>query len=123
VKVSQFVAKHSVNIGMTFWKHLFTGRDNHTYDLGRVLWATSLFSFIAITLYSLYKGGYDFDPVTWGAGCAALLASGGAALGLKSATEPLEINGAKVTFKRGKTSDDEGDDASEDNSSDEDASK
>lgn len=74
-----------------FFRDMFTGRDNKTYDLGRVLWFQSIQAFIGVSAYALHKGG-TFDPVLWGAGLAALMASGGAALGLKSGTEP-EHNG------------------------------
>jgi hypothetical protein len=86
----------------TIIRKLFSGKDNNTPDLGRVLWAISLVSFISLTFYSLATGHYTFDPVTWGAGCAALLASGGAALYAKASTEPFEIKTAAVSFKRGK---------------------
>lgn len=75
-----------------FFKDIFTGRDNRTYDMGRVLWFQSVQAFIAISVYALYKGG-SFDPVTWGAGLAALIGAGGAAIGLKSNTEPMDLNG------------------------------
>jgi hypothetical protein len=70
-----------------FFHDMFTGRDNHTFDMGRILWFQSIQAFIGLSVYALYKGG-TFDPVLWGAGLAALMASGGAALGLKSGTEP-----------------------------------
>jgi hypothetical protein len=75
-----------------FFRDIFTGRDNRTYDIGRVLWFQAIQAFIAISIYALYKGGV-FDPVTWGAGLAALLGGGGAAIGLKSTTEPEDLNG------------------------------
>jgi hypothetical protein len=75
-----------------FFKDLFTGRDNHTYDVGRVLWFQAIQAFIAISIYAIYQGG-SFDAVTWGAGLAALLGGGGAAIGLKSTTEPDDLNG------------------------------
>jgi hypothetical protein len=106
----------------TVVRKLFSGKDNRTPDLGRVLWALSLVSFISLTFYSLTTGHYTFDPVTWGAGCAALLASGGAGLAMKAGTEPepFEIKSDKVTFKRGKVADDDGGDSPGD---DADASK
>lgn len=70
-----------------FFRDIFTGKDNRTYDMGRLLWFQSIQAFILVTLYSLHKGG-TFDPVTWGAGLAALITGGGAAIGLKSNTEP-----------------------------------
>lgn len=75
-----------------FFKDLFTGKDNRTYDMGRVLWFQSIQAFMGISIYAIYKGG-TFDPVLWGAGLAALLGGGGAAIGLKSMTEPADTNG------------------------------
>ncbi|RYD47941.1 MAG: hypothetical protein EOP83_27260 [Verrucomicrobiaceae bacterium] len=72
-----------------FFRDIFTGRDNKTYEMGRVLWFQSVQAFILITMYSLYKGN-DFDPITWGAGVAALIAGGGAAIKLKQESEPNE---------------------------------
>lgn len=70
-----------------FFKDMFTGRDNRTYDIGRVLWFQSVQAFILISLYSIHKGG-QFDPVLWGAGLAALITGGGASLSMKHRTEP-----------------------------------
>jgi hypothetical protein len=71
---------------MKFFKDLFTGKDNATYDIGRFLWFQGCQAFILFSGYALWKGG-AFDPITWGGGLAALLGAGGAALGLKSHTE------------------------------------
>ena len=98
---------------------LFSGKDNQTPDLGRYLWAFSLTSYVGITVYSLAHGKYDFDPVTWGAGCAALLASGGSALYAKASTEPFEIKTKQLTMKRGKTGDGDSEDDSAADESDE----
>lgn len=80
------------NMFKKFFKDIFTGRDNRTYDMGRVLWFQSVQAFVLVTIYSLHKGG-SFDPVTWGAGLAALIAGGGAALGIKAGTEPNQGRG------------------------------
>lgn len=66
---------------------LFTGRDNTTWDLGRVLWAKMALSYVALSAWQVTHGG-AFEPVAWGTGAAALLAAGGAAIGLKAHTEP-----------------------------------
>jgi hypothetical protein len=71
---------------MKFFRDLFTGKDNATYDIGRFLWFQGCQAFILFSGYALWKGG-TFDPITWGGGLAALLGAGGAALGLKSHTE------------------------------------
>jgi hypothetical protein len=87
------MAKHkNPNTFQKFFRDIFTGRDNRTYDMGRVLWFQSVQAFVLVTIYSLHKGG-SFDPVTWGAGLAALIAGGGAAIGIKASTEPNDANG------------------------------
>lgn len=70
-----------------FFRDIFTGKDNRTYEMGRVLWFQSVQAFVLISVYSIYKGN-EFDPITWGAGIAALIAGGGAAIKLKADTEP-----------------------------------
>jgi hypothetical protein len=70
-----------------FFHDLFTGPDNDTYDIGRFLWFQSIQAFIIISFYTIYMGG-DLDPIAWGTGLGALLAAGGAAIGLKANSEP-----------------------------------
>lgn len=70
-----------------FFRDMFTGKDNKTYDIGRVLWFQSVQAFVLLSVYAIYKGG-EFDPITWGAGIAALIAGGGAGIKLKADTEP-----------------------------------
>lgn len=65
----------------------FTGADNKTIDLGRLLWAKGVFVFFGLTIYDVYRGA-TFDASTWGVGFGAVLAAGGAALALKAKTEP-----------------------------------
>jgi hypothetical protein len=72
---------------INFFRQMFTGKDNRTIDIGRILWFESIQAFIGLTIYHIYNHGV-FDPVTWGGGLAALLAAGGAALGLKGGVEP-----------------------------------
>lgn len=71
----------------TMFRQLFTGKDNKTLDLGRVLWAKSVLVLLAVALVQVYKGN-PIDFMNFGAGIAAVLAAGGAAIGLKSNTEP-----------------------------------
>ena len=66
---------------------LFTGRDNATPDLGRVLWAAVVAQYLALSGWHVVAHAV-FDPIAWGGGAAAVLAAGGAALGLKAHTEP-----------------------------------
>jgi hypothetical protein len=67
--------------------HAFTGKDNETVDIGRVLWAISVLSFVVMGFIGAYKGQVT-DYLQYGSGIAAVLAAGGAAIGLKSKTEP-----------------------------------
>ena len=67
----------------------FTGKDNKTLDLGRILWAKGVIIFFGLSIYDIYRGA-AFDASTWGIGLGAVLAAGGAALAFKSSTEPQE---------------------------------
>jgi len=71
-------------------KHLFTGIDNTTWDLGRVLWAKISFVFCVISGWHTYHTG-TFDPQAWAIGASAILAGGGGAIALKSKTEPTNV--------------------------------
>lgn len=66
---------------------LFTGKDNLTWDLGRVLWAKMALAYVGLSGWHVIHAT-AFDPVAWGTGAAAVLAAGGAAIGLKAHTEP-----------------------------------
>lgn len=75
---------------LTFKKILFdcfTGRDNETFDIGRILWALSVIIFLALAVWDVPMT-HDFNPLDFGGGLGAVLAAGGAAIGLKSKTEP-----------------------------------
>jgi len=77
---------------MTGLKHMFTGKDNQTIDLGRVLWAKAVIAFLGLAFYGVYKGN-PVDYMAFGTGLAAVLAAGGAAIGFKAKTEPEDKNG------------------------------
>lgn len=70
-----------------FLRDLFTGKDNKTWDLGRVMWAKGVIVYFAMTFYSLYKA-IPIDPLNWATGFGAILAAGGAAIMLKRNDEP-----------------------------------
>lgn len=72
-------------------RHLFTGRDNHTIDIGRVLMFQAVQSYMILTAYFIYKGG-AFDFIAYGSGLAALLAAGSAGLAMKAGTEPEPVS-------------------------------
>jgi len=72
-----------------FFTQLFTGKDNSTIDLGRILWAKMCLVYCGATIYAIYKGqviSYEM----WGVGAGALLAAGAGGLALKAKTEPTE---------------------------------
>lgn len=68
-------------------KSAFTGKDNNTIDLGRVLWAKMSLVFCGASLYAIYNG-QEFDASLFGIGAGAVLAAGGAGLAVKAKTEP-----------------------------------
>ena len=65
----------------------FTGKDNQTIDIGRIIWMMGALSFLGCTFYAIYKG-QPWDAVAFGTGFGAVLAGGGVALKLKEKTEP-----------------------------------
>lgn len=78
---------------MTKFKNIllqtFTGKDNKTLDLGRILWAVGVLVFFGLSIYDVYRGA-AFDASVWGVGLGTVLAAGAGALALKSKTEPSE---------------------------------
>lgn len=72
---------------MDFFKHLFTGKDNETYDLGRILWALGALVFLGLSCASFYKGA-TWDGVLFATGYGVMLGAGAGATKLKASTEP-----------------------------------
>ncbi len=68
-------------------RDLFSGKDNYSLDIGRILWTIGVIEFMGITFYSIVADK-NFDFIAWGAGFAAVLAAGGAALKIKESSEP-----------------------------------
>lgn len=68
-------------------RELFSGKDNKTLDVGRILWAMSILSFLGMGFYGIYSDQV-IDFLAYGTGLSGLLAAGGAALGFKRQTEP-----------------------------------
>jgi hypothetical protein len=66
----------------------FSGADNVSIDIGRVNWTLLVIALIAYTGYEVIGLHHAFDCVNFATGAGALLAAGGAALKLKSSTEP-----------------------------------
>lgn len=70
-----------------FWRDLFTGKDNATYDLGRILWAVSTLWYLVVGTIAILSNKQVFDFVDAGTGLGLVLAGGGAALWAKKSTE------------------------------------
>lgn len=70
-----------------FIQKLITGKDNSTPDIGRILWIIGVLAFIGLSIAALIKG-QSWEPEAYGIGLGAVLAGGGAGIGLKKATEP-----------------------------------
>jgi len=81
--------KEKIMLGL---KQMFTGKDNKTLDLGRVLWGMAVVSYLAVAFYNVYNGAV-IDFIAFGTGISAVLAAGGAAIGLKAGTEPEDKDG------------------------------
>ena len=64
-----------------------TGADNHTWDIGRILWALAFLIAIGLTAHG-HIIGRPFDIQAFGLGISSILAAGGIALRLKESTEP-----------------------------------
>lgn len=69
-------------------KDWFTGSDGTSYDVGRMLWVASCIVFCVLACWTVIVNQQPFDPLGYGGGLAAVLAAGGAALGMKAKTEP-----------------------------------
>lgn len=61
---------------------------NGDWDIGRVLWAIAVLVFLALACIAVLLNKQTFDPQTFGIGLGAVMAAGGAALGMKHRTEP-----------------------------------
>lgn len=73
---------------------LFTGKDNQTYEMGRFLWCAGCLIFFVLCLIDACSCRH-FNPIEYGAGLGAVLAGGGAAIALKSKTEPDKTDAQK----------------------------
>jgi len=80
-----------------FFTHLFTAADNTTFDLGRILWAKMGLTFVGLSVWFYGTGHGSFDPVTWSAGAAGILAGGAANLKIKLPTEPGGSNAGNAS--------------------------
>lgn len=72
-------------------RHLLTGADNTTHDFVRWLGMFGGLTALGLQVYVVVVKGSPFDMQSFGIGLGALLASVGAALGLKKDTEPKPV--------------------------------
>ncbi len=70
-----------------FYKNILTGKDNATYDISRVMLGLSTITFLGISIFAVIQGQI-WHPMEFGTGLSAILAGGGAGIGLKAHTEP-----------------------------------
>ena len=67
-------------------KQLLTGKDNTTYDIGRVTWLISMIAIIALAAYEVMHNTVSIRELAESLGIVS--AAGGASVGMKSKTEP-----------------------------------
>ncbi|MDR3684764.1 MAG: hypothetical protein P4L11_13635 [Geothrix sp.] len=68
-------------------RHALTGKDNTTWDLGRISWASSFLAVVGHEALQQWKGKGS-SVRDFAIALAAVAAAHGAALGLKGKTEP-----------------------------------
>jgi hypothetical protein len=71
---------------------MMSGRDNVSIDVGRVLFAGTIATAIALEVFVVVVRGDHFDLVQFGGALASLLLAGGASLAVKGHTEPEEYH-------------------------------
>ena len=67
-------------------KQLLTGKDNNTYDIGRVTWLISLVAIIGLAFYEVLHNTVSIRELAESFGIVS--AAGGASVAMKSKTEP-----------------------------------
>lgn len=80
---------------MKFIKDILTGIDNDTYDIGRTGFLLGLLTFLGLEIFVVGFKGAVFDMVAFGTAFGLMIAALGAALHLKSKTEPGGDNADK----------------------------
>jgi uncharacterized MAPEG superfamily protein len=65
----------------------FTGKDNETIDVARVLWVLSMFVYLGLSIADVCMT-HDFEYQQFSIGVAAILAGGGIGVSIKKTTEP-----------------------------------
>jgi hypothetical protein len=67
-------------------KQLLTGKDNETYDLGRVSWLVGMVAVILLATYEVMHGTVNIRELAESLGIVS--AAGGASVAMKGKTEP-----------------------------------
>ena len=73
---------------MGLLKHIHTGINGETYDIGRIAASAGVVVGLGLMIYSVVVRGAVFDFQSFGIGFGALAAGVGAMLKLKETTEP-----------------------------------
>ncbi len=71
-----------------FIRHILTGEDNETHDIGRVMAVLSVLVGLGLQIFVVVWRNQPFDLVSFGGGAAALFTGVGALLWMKKDTEP-----------------------------------
>jgi preprotein translocase subunit SecG len=71
-----------------FIRHILTGEDNESHDVGRVLAVLSVLVGLGLQIFVVVWRNQPFDLTSFGGGTAALFAGIGALLWMKKDTEP-----------------------------------
>jgi hypothetical protein len=67
-------------------KQLLTGKDNETYDIGRVTWLVGIIAVIALAFYEVMNSTVSIRELAEALGIVS--AAGGASVAMKGKTEP-----------------------------------
>lgn len=75
---------------MKLLRDCFTGKDCKTWDVARILWASSVIVFLVLSIVNVCSGR-PFDGQSYGIGLGGLLFGGGASIGAKAHAEPDDV--------------------------------
>ena len=67
-------------------KHILTGRDNQTYDIGRVTWILGFVAIIALAFYEVIHSSVSLRELAEALGIVS--GAGGASIMMKKDSEP-----------------------------------
>jgi len=73
---------------MNLLRHIFTGKDNCTYDIGRIMGFAIVLEFLALAAWTVCVNKMAFDMQSFGIGSGAIVGTWGAAMKLKEKSEP-----------------------------------